>query len=130
MVRQSERGKESDCISYGSEHRGDGAGMSNMQIKYWEEGKHILIKADNWDCFLLNKHLNPLINWLNLHKQDFEAGSSCKGGTEDVFYLSVNGTLMIKTNRDVVFLTKQMRKEFVDWLNEHRKILNIHEVSP
>jgi len=101
-----------------------------LTIKYWEEGKHILIEASGWDCFLLNESINPMINWLNLNLQDIKNGKSCEGNDRlnDVVYISVNGNLMIKTDRGVVFLTKSQRITFMKWLLAHKDVLSIREI--
>lgn len=106
--------------------------MTNAQFRYWEDGGHILISSDNWDCFLHNTSLNPMINWLNLHRSDIESGTPCKGSdkTDDVIYLSTNGFLSIRTTRDFVLLNKEQLLEFIAWLNAHREILNICEAWP
>jgi hypothetical protein len=104
--------------------------MTKLTVRYWKDGKHILIEADNWDCFLRNECLNPMINWLNLHHQEIESGLSCNGSDRinGVIYISVDGGLMIKTNRDVVFLSKSQRKELTQWLRDHKTLLSIREV--
>lgn len=104
--------------------------MTNAQFRYWEDGKQILIEADNWDCFLENRALNPMINWLNLHKDEIEQGKPCSWADKDnsIVYCSVAGHLTIKTNRDVVFLNSEQLKEFIEWLNKKGEVLNIREV--
>jgi hypothetical protein len=104
--------------------------MTELTVKYWKEGKHILIEADNWDCFLRNESINPMINWLNLNRENFGLGLSCKGNDKitGVEYISVNGNLMIRTDRDVVFLSKSQREELMQWLHDHKDVLSIREV--
>ena len=104
--------------------------MSDIKVRYWENGKHILVESEGWDCFMHNEALNPMINWINLHGEDFKDGKAFKGEDRinDVIYISVYGNLMIGTRRDVVFLTKKYFEQFVCWLNEHRNILNIREI--
>lgn len=104
---------------------------NDVKIRYWDDGS-ILVEASNWDCFLRNEALNPMINWLNLHRGDIESGEPCEwlDKVNDVIYLSVYGSLMIKTNRDVVFLSKEQREQFIVWLKEHKDLLSIREVFP
>ena len=105
--------------------------MTNAEFKYWNKEGHILIQADNWDCFLHNSSLNPMINWLNLHHQDIESGKPVESATiNGVQYLSVNGNLAIRTERDFVLLNTLQLIEFITWLNNHKKILNIRDVWP
>jgi hypothetical protein len=103
----------------------------DFSIKYWEDGKHILIVAGDWDCFLRNEWLNPMINWLNLYKQEIKAGTPCEGSdrTNDLIYISTGGGLVIKTYRDVAFLNKDQREYFLQWLREHKDLLSIREVA-
>jgi hypothetical protein len=106
--------------------------MTKITVKYWEEGKAILIGAGDWDCFLRNESLNPMINWLNLYRQEIVSGTGCCNGSDrmnNVEYSSVNGNLMIKTDRDVVFLSKEQRGELIHWLRDHKDILSIREVN-
>ena len=104
--------------------------MADIVVKYWKEGKHILVESGLWDCFLKNESLNPMINWINLHSGDIKEGKPCRGEDRinDVVYVSIYGNLMIRTDRDVVFLSKEHVDQFVHWLNEHRTVLNIKEV--
>jgi len=102
--------------------------MAGIRIKRWKDGS-ILIEAGNWECFLHNEWINPMINWLNLNRQNIGSGSSCKGNDKinDVTYISVNSDLMIRTRHDVVFLSKSQREELVSWLREHKTQLSIRE---
>jgi len=104
----------------------------DITMKYWSGKKPpILIEAGGFDCFLHNEALNPMINWLNLYHNDIKKKNmSCNGEDKlnGVVYISINGGLMIKTNRDVVFLTSDQRENLVAWLNDHRKLLEIREV--
>ena len=104
--------------------------MSNISVKYWKDGKHILVESEGWDCFIRNEALNPMINWINLHRNDIKNGKPCKyeDYINDIDYTSVGGNLMIRTHRDLVFLSKENFKQFAQWLNEHREILNIGEI--
>jgi hypothetical protein len=100
--------------------------MSEITVKRWKDG-HILIEASNWECFLRNEWINPMINWLNLNRQNIGSGVSCEGNdkTNDVVYISVNGNLMIRTGRDVVFLSKAQREELMQWLRDHKDVLSL-----
>ncbi len=100
--------------------------MDEVEFKYWKDGGHILVG----ECFLCNESSNPLINWLNLYRDKIKRGDACEGKDKlnEVTYVSSNGFMMINTNRDFVVMNKKDVDEFVSWLNEHRKILNIHEV--
>jgi hypothetical protein len=97
-----------------------------VEFKYWKESGHILVG----DCFLRNESLNPMINWLNLHRVDIENGDTCEGldKINEVTYVSMKGFVTIVTHRDMVILKKSDVDKFVSWLNEHRKVLKIHEV--
>lgn len=96
-----------------------------IEFKYWENG-HILVG----DCFLRNEALNPMINWLNLHRSDIVDGYCCDGVDKinEVSYASAKGFLVIVTNRDIVMMGKKDVERFVAWLNEQRDVLNIREV--
>jgi hypothetical protein len=104
---------------------------SDLVMKYWENGKHILISNKNFDMFLRNEWLNPMINWLNLHRYDMAGGEYC-GGLEDKLneldYSTVRGNLMIRNYRDLIFLSPEETKELKQWLNKHRELLGIREV--
>ena len=105
---------------------------SDIKVRYWEvEKPPVLIEADTWECFLSNESLNPMVNWLNLYRKDIAVGNACEGMDKinGVMYMSVKGMLMIKTNRDVVFLNNGQLEKFISWLNEHRKLLSIREVN-
>ena len=105
---------------------------SDIKVRYWEgEKPPILVEADKWECFLSNESLNPMINWLNLYREDIAVGNACEGMDKinSVMYVSVKGILMIKTNRDVVFLNREQQEKLVAWLNEHRKLLSIREIN-
>lgn len=96
-----------------------------IEFKYWEGG-HILVG----DCFLRNECLNPMINWLNLHRAEILNGDACEwvDKINEVMYISVKGFLSIVTNRDMVLMTKEDVERFVAWLNEHHEVLNIRGV--
>jgi hypothetical protein len=102
-----------------------------MKIKRWDNGC-ILIDTGESDCFLRNKSLNPLINWLNLHNAEMtgDAHSACNGEDRinEVQYSSVGGNLMIATGRDVVFLSKNHVAEFKKWLLDNKGVLKVRTV--
>ena len=103
-----------------------------FDVKYWKDEGHILVNYDNSDCFILNEYLNPLVNWLNLNRQEIATKGCVYGGNTNrgILYVAVNGMLMIRTNRDVVFLGYDQTLLLIKWLNEHKEILKIHEVWP
>jgi hypothetical protein len=66
--------------------------MSDIKVKYWKDGKHILVESEGWDSFMENKFLNPMINWLNLHYDDIKNGQITyytDSSTDQPFYAPV-----------------------------------------
>lgn len=103
----------------------------NLDIKYWEKSGDILVSTEEYDCFILNSKLNRMVNWLNLHQSDILKGNPIESDSSDGLQcLSVKGNLMLRTERDIVFINKELVPIFMKWLNDHRKILSIHEVWP
>ena len=105
-----------------------------LKLSFWEHGKHILIENENSDLFMRNEALNPLVNWLNLNKEEIEKDKGFARGIDKINehkYILANGTLMIvNLNRcgDYVWMIHNDINELKQKLNGYREVLGIHEV--